>query len=81
MTTNTLEFYNDVFSKDTKNFLQLISHITPHLAERDLAIAKFLGYQTPEILWLVRKLNFEYDKIFPDKIELPKDFIEQLARS
>jgi hypothetical protein len=45
-----------------------------------VAIAKFLGFQTPEIFWLVRKLNFEYDKLFPEKIELPKNFIEQIAR-
>ena len=81
MTSNTLEFYSDVFAKDTKTFLQLISHITPHLAKRDLAIAKFLSFQTPENFWLVRKLNFEYDKIFSEKIELLKNFIEQIARA
>ncbi|CAI2191521.1 6225_t:CDS:1, partial [Funneliformis geosporum] len=52
MTSNTLEFYSDVFTKDTKTFLQLIANVTPHLAERDVAIAKFLGFQTPEIFWL-----------------------------
>ncbi|CAI2177566.1 3891_t:CDS:2 [Funneliformis geosporum] len=40
MTSNTLEFYSDVFAKDTKTFLQLIANVTPHLAERDVAIAK-----------------------------------------
>src|SRR5215216_6355774 len=81
MTSNTLEFYSDIFMKDTKTFLQLIANVTPHLAERDVAIAKFLGFQTPEIFWLVRKLNFEYDKLFPEKIELLKNFIEQIART
>ncbi|CAI2201144.1 7106_t:CDS:1, partial [Funneliformis geosporum] len=41
-------FYSDVFTKDTKTFLQLITNVTPHLAERDMVIAKFLGFQTPE---------------------------------
>ncbi|CAI2196817.1 3534_t:CDS:1, partial [Funneliformis geosporum] len=81
MTSNTLEFYSNVFAKDTKTFLQLITNVTLHLAERDVAIAKFLGFQTPEIFWLVRKLNFKYNKLFPEKIELPKNFIEQIART
>ncbi|CAI2195139.1 9710_t:CDS:2, partial [Funneliformis geosporum] len=58
MTSNTLEFYSDVFVKDTKTFLQLIANVTSHLAERDMAIAKFL-----------------------EKIELPKNFIEQIAHT
>ncbi|CAI2193112.1 6051_t:CDS:1, partial [Funneliformis geosporum] len=39
----------DVFVKDTKTFLQLIANVIPHLAERDVVIANFLGFQTPEI--------------------------------
>ncbi|CAI2200962.1 18618_t:CDS:1, partial [Funneliformis geosporum] len=81
MTSNTLEFYSNVFAKDTKTFLQLIANVILHLAERDMAIAKFLGFQTPKIFLLVRKLNFEYDKLFSEKIELPKNFIEQIART
>ncbi|CAI2195766.1 13476_t:CDS:1, partial [Funneliformis geosporum] len=42
MTSNTLEFYSEVFAKDTKMFLQLIANVTLHLAERDIAIVKFL---------------------------------------
>ncbi|CAI2181608.1 12247_t:CDS:2 [Funneliformis geosporum] len=52
MTSNTLELYSDVFAKDTKTFLQYIANVTSHLAKRDVAIAKFLGFQTPEIFWL-----------------------------
>ncbi|CAI2199641.1 6935_t:CDS:1, partial [Funneliformis geosporum] len=81
MNTNTLENFRGIFSQDTQKFLKTLSFVTPHLAERDIEIAKYLNFQTPEIFWLVRKLNFEYDKLFPDKIELPQNFIEQLARS
>ncbi|CAI2171559.1 18528_t:CDS:1, partial [Funneliformis geosporum] len=42
MTSNTLELYSDVFTTDTKIFLQLIAIVISHLAERDVAIAKFL---------------------------------------
>src|SRR5215216_5012997 len=81
MNTNTLENFRGIFSQDTQKYLKSLSLVTPYLAERDVEIAKYLGFQTPEIFWLVRKLNFEYDKLFPDKIKLPPNFIEQLARS
>ncbi|CAI2181723.1 7574_t:CDS:1 [Funneliformis geosporum] len=81
MNTNTLENFCGIFFQDTQKFLKTLFFVTPHLAERDIEIAKYLSFQTPEIFWLVRKLNFEYDKFFPDKIELLQNFIEQLAHS
>ncbi|CAI2169539.1 18400_t:CDS:2 [Funneliformis geosporum] len=35
MTSNTLEFYSNIFAKDTKTFLQLITNITSYLTKRD----------------------------------------------
>ncbi|CAI2174000.1 571_t:CDS:1 [Funneliformis geosporum] len=81
MNTNTLENFCGIFFQDTYKFLKTLSFITPHLTERNIEITKYLSFQTPEFFWLVRKLNFEYDKLFPDKIELLQNFIKQLAHS
>ena len=61
----SLHIFKDFYSQDVLNFQKLKALITPELEKRDFAIAEFLKYETPEIFWLVRKLNEEYIKTFP----------------
>src|SRR3990170_6628379 len=82
----SLDIFKHLFTKEVLNFQKLKHYITPELEKRDFAIAEFLSYETPEVFWLVRKLNEEYLKAFPaertaQEIFFNNNFIDNLARS
>src|SRR3954447_5380313 len=82
----SLDIFKHLFSKEVLDFQKLKNYITPELEKRDFAIAEFLSYETPEVFWLVRKLNEEYLKAFPaertaQEIFLNNNFIDNLAKT
>src|SRR4051794_9063867 len=82
----SLDIFKHIFTKEVLDFQTLKNYITPKLEKRDFAIAEFLAYETPEVFWLVRKLNEEYLKAFSaertaQEIFLNNNFIDNLARS
>ena len=82
----TLDIFKYLFTQEVLNFQKLKSYITSELEKWDFAIAEFLSYETPEVFWLVRKLNEEYLKAFPaertaQESFLNNNFIDNLVRS
>src|SRR3954468_540714 len=82
----SLDIFKHIFTKEVLDFQTLKNYITPQLEKRDFAIAEFLAYETPEVFWLVRKLNEEYIKAFPaertaQEIFLNNNFIDNLAKT
>ena len=56
MTNTILASFKGFFDKNLKLLIML------NLEKKDITIVEFLSFQILEILWLVRQLNFEYDK-------------------
>jgi len=62
MSSNSLEIFKQLFLKHPKDIKDIFKNITPYIEAKDQAIAEFLAVEYPELIWLIRVLQEEYNK-------------------
>ena len=81
MATNSLEIFKQLFLKNPKDIKDIFTNVTSLVEVKDKAIADFLSVEYPELIWLIRVLQEEYEKQFSPAVHTQQHVVERIARS
>src|SRR6266540_5318052 len=81
MSTTSLAIFKQLFLKNLKDIKDIFTNITAFVEAKDKAIAEFLSVEYPELIWLIRVLQVEYDKQFFSDTPSQQHVVENIARS
>src|SRR6266498_2864035 len=81
MFTNLLEIFKQLFLKHPKDIKDIFIHVTAFVEDKDRAIANFLSVEYPELIWLIRILQVEYEKHTSSTLPNHQQAIENIAHS
>ena len=81
MATNSLEIFKQLFLKNPKDIKDIFTNVTSLVEDKDKAIADFLAVEYPELIWLIRVLQEEYEKQFSPAVHTQQQVVERIARS
>ena len=81
MSTNSLEIFKQLFLKHPKDIKDIFKNVTSYVEAKDQAIAEFLAVKYPELIWLIRVLQEEYNKQTSSDILTQQQAVENIARS
>ena len=81
MSTNSLAIFQQLFLKHPKDIKDIFTNVTSLVEDKDKAIADFLSVEYPELIWLIRVLQVEYEKqVFP-AMHTQQQVVEFITRS
>src|SRR6266540_210430 len=81
MSTNLLAIYKQLFLKNPKDIKDIFINVTAFVEDKDRAIADFLSVEYPELIWLIRDLQVEYEKQNFSNMQTQQQVVENIARS
>ncbi len=81
MSTNLLAIYKQLFLKNPKDIKDIFINVTAFVEDKDRAIADFLSVEYPELIWLIRVLQVEYEKQNFSNMQTQQQIVENIARS